>query len=271
MKERKCMICGAEISASMGGGLARDLLLHSLVRRFGIKTHVREICGKCALITDPKKIKGRRWVIVICRLWIVICRLWEMILCLEKMRGELIRMLFEKSFKYGKFKLTSGKESNFYIDCKLTMLHPRGKELIGRLIFEKIRGLGVQAIGGLELGSVPISGAVSLISQLEREPIKEFIVRKEKKGHGIKATIEGDTKQGERVVVVDDVVTTGGSTIKAIMQARAEGLDVVKVVILVDRQEEDGMKNVRKHCPDVEAIITIADIMAVHKTRADNK
>ena len=95
-------------------------------------------------------------------------------------------------------------------------------------------------IGGLELGSVPISSAVSLISQLEGQPIKEFIVRKEKKDHGIPAKVEGEFVAGEKVVVVDDVITTGGSTIKAIEAVQKLGLEVSKVVVLVDREEMNG-------------------------------
>jgi len=102
------------------------------------------------------------------------------------MKDRLMEIILEKSFQYSEepiFKLVSGGVSNFYFNCKPTMLDPEGKELIGRLIFSTIRDLEVAGIGGLELGSVPISSAVSLISQLEGQPIKEFIVRKEKKDH----------------------------------------------------------------------------------------
>jgi orotate phosphoribosyltransferase len=147
------------------------------------------------------------------------------------------------------------------------MLDPEGKELIGRLIFSKIRDLDVSGIGGLELGSIPISGAVSLISQLEGKPIKEFIVRKEKKDHGISARVEGECVPGEKVVVVDDVITTGGSTIKAIETVGTLGLKVVKVVVLVDREEMNGRQNIEKLCPDVQTLIKRSEVMALYKKR----
>jgi orotate phosphoribosyltransferase len=188
----------------------------------------------------------------------------------NSMKNRLLEIVLEKSFQYAEepiFKLVSGGVSNFYFNCKPTMLDPEGKELIGRLVFAKIRDLEVSGIGGLELGSVPISSAVSLISQLEGKPIKEFIVRKEKKDHGIPAKVEGDFSQGERVVVVDDVITTGGSTIKAIEAVEGLGLKVAKVVVLVDREEMNGRQNIQKLCFEVEALITRSEVMDLYKRR----
>ena len=189
---------------------------------------------------------------------------------MESMKNRLIEIILEKSFQYAEepiFKLVSGGVSNFYFNCKPTMLDPEGKELIGRLVFAKIRNLDISGIGGLELGSVPISGAVSLISQLEGKPIKEFIVRKDKKDHGIPAKMEGEFSPGEKVVVVDDVITTGGSTIKAIETVKNLGLKVVKVVVLVDREEMNGRQNIQKHCPEVEALVNRSEVMELYKTR----
>lgn len=188
----------------------------------------------------------------------------------NSMKNRLMEIILEKSFQYSEepiFKLVSGGVSNFYFNCKPTMLDPEGKELIGRLIFSTIRDLEVAGIGGLELGSVPISSAVSLISQLEGQPIKEFIVRKEKKDHGIPAKVEGELVAGEKVVVVDDVITTGGSTIKAIEAVQKLGLKVSKVVVLVDREELNGKKNIEKLCPEVEPLIKRTEIMALYKKR----
>jgi len=188
----------------------------------------------------------------------------------EDMKNRLLEIVLEKSFQYAEepiFKLVSGGVSNFYFNCKPTMLDPEGKELIGRLVFAQIRDLEITGIGGLELGSVPISGAVSLISQLEGKPIKEFIVRKEKKDHGIPAKVEGDFSQGEKVVVVDDVITTGGSTIKAIEAVEDLGLKVAKVLVLVDREELNGKQNIQKFCPEVEALITRSEVMELYKKR----
>lgn len=188
----------------------------------------------------------------------------------DSMKNRLLEIILEKSFQYAEepiFKLVSGGVSNFYFNCKPTMLDPEGKELIGRLIFAKIRDLEVSGIGGLELGSVPISSAVSLISQLEGKPIKEFIVRKEKKDHGIPAKMEGEFTPGENVVVVDDVITTGGSTIKAIETVENLGLRVAKVVVLVDREEMNGRQNIQKLCTEVEALITRSEVMELYKKR----
>ena len=189
---------------------------------------------------------------------------------IKEMKDRLLEIVLEKSFQYAEepiFKLVSGGVSNFYFNCKPTMLDPEGKELIGRLVFAEIKDLEVSGIGGLELGSVPISSAVSLISQVEGKPIKEFIVRKEKKDHGVPAKVEGDFSKGERVVVVDDVITTGGSTIKAIEAVENLGLEVAKVVVLVDREEMDGRQNIQKLCPEVEALITRSEVMVLYKKR----
>jgi orotate phosphoribosyltransferase len=186
------------------------------------------------------------------------------------MKDRLLEIILEKSFQYSEepiFKLVSGGVSNFYFNCKPAMLDPEGKELIGRLIFSTIRDREVTGIGGLELGSVPISSAVSLISHLEGQPIKEFIVRKEKKDHGIPAKVEGECVAGEKVVVVDDVITTGGSTIKAIEAVQKLGLEVSKVVVLVDREEKNGKQNIEKHCQDVEALIERSEVMALYQKR----
>ena len=186
------------------------------------------------------------------------------------MKALLMEIILEKSFQYSEkpiFKLVSGGVSNFYFNCKPTMLDPEGKELIGRLIFSTIRDLEVAGIGGLELGSVPISSAVSLISQLEGQPIKEFIVRKEKKDHGIPAKVEGEFVAGEKVVVVDDVITTGGSTIKAIEAVQKLGLEVSKVVVLVDREEMNGRQNIEKLCQEVEPLIKRSEVMERYKKR----
>ncbi|UCE82270.1 MAG: orotate phosphoribosyltransferase [Deltaproteobacteria bacterium] len=186
------------------------------------------------------------------------------------MKNRLMEIILEKSFQYAEepiFKLVSGGVSNFYFNCKPTMLDPEGKELIGRLIFAEIRDLEVSGIGGLELGSIPISSAVSLISQLEGKPIKEFIVRKERKDHGIPAKMEGEFAPGEKVVVVDDVITTGGSTIKAIEAVEDLGLTVAKVIVLVDREEMNGRANIQELCPEVEALIKRSEVMELYKKR----
>ena len=189
---------------------------------------------------------------------------------MDSMKNRLMEIILEKSFQYADeptFKLVSGGVSHFYFNCKPTMLDPEGKELIGQLIFTKTKDLQIAGIGGLELGSVPISSAVSLISQLEGQPVKEFIVRKERKDHGIPAKVEGELSAGEKVVVVDDVITTGGSTIKAIEAVHELGLEVIKVVVLVDREEMSGRQNIQRLCSEVEALITRSAVMELYEER----
>jgi orotate phosphoribosyltransferase len=174
------------------------------------------------------------------------------------MKQELIDILCRKSFKYSEepvFKLVSGRMSRFYVNCKPTTLDPRGMFLAGHLIFNAVKDAGVTGIGGLTFGADPIAVAAAFASGLNHQPIKAFSIRKTQKDHGIIRWIEGDMKAGERVAVIDDVATTGGSTIKAIERARAEGLDVVKAVVLVDRQE-GGLENIRTYVPDAVAIVT---------------
>lgn len=179
------------------------------------------------------------------------------------MKQELIRIICEKSFKYSRepsFKLVSGKMSHFYVNCKPTTLSPRGMFLVGHLVFDAIKDLKAHGIGGLTFGADPMAIATAFVSELKAKPMNAFSIRKTQKDHGIVRWIEGDMNPGQRVVIIDDVVTTGGSTIQAIERARSEGLEVVKAVILVDRQE-GGLENIREHVKDVTAIITRDDLM----------
>jgi orotate phosphoribosyltransferase len=156
-------------------------------------------------------------------------------------RARLLELLTKISFERRKVVLSSGKESDFYIDCKKTALTAEGHVLIGRLMFAEIRKHTpeVHAVGGLTLGADPLASAVSLTSFLEGYPLHAFIVRKEPKGHGTGQWIEGRTNLGEgaHVAIVEDVVTTGASTLKAIERAEAEGLRVARCYALVDRLE----------------------------------
>ena len=180
------------------------------------------------------------------------------------MKQELIEIIYRKSFKYSQepsFKLVSGKMSRFYVNCKPTTLSPRGMFLVGHLVFDAIKDLDLDGIGGLTFGADPMAVATAFVSELKGKPINAFSIRKTQKDHGIIRWVEGDMTPGQRVVIIDDVATTGGSTIKAIERARSEGLDVVKVVILVDRQE-GGLENIRQHVKDVTAIITRDELIA---------
>jgi orotate phosphoribosyltransferase len=164
-------------------------------------------------------------------------------------KQELIQLLRQKSFKHSatpSFKLVSGGLSKYYVNCKPTTLSPRGMYLVGHLMFDAVCDADIAAVGGLTFGADPIAMSTAFVSELKGKPFKAFSIRKERKDHGIVKWIEGDIEPGNRVVVLEDVVTTGGSTIRAIERAVSEGLQVVRVVTLVDRQE-GGMENIRKH------------------------
>ena len=174
------------------------------------------------------------------------------------MKAELIDLLCHKSFKFSEepiFKLVSGRMSQFYVNCKPVTLCARGMFLAGHLLFETIKDEHVTAVGGLTFGADPLAVATAFASELKARPINAFSIRKTQKDHGMIRWIEGDVQPGERVAIIDDVATTGGSTLKAIERARSEGLDVVKAVIFVDRQE-GGLDNIRRHVSNVSSIIT---------------
>ncbi|MCF8067593.1 MAG: orotate phosphoribosyltransferase [Desulfobacterales bacterium] len=180
------------------------------------------------------------------------------------MKQELIKLICKKSFQYEKepiFKLASGKRSQYYVNCKPVTLSPRGMYLIGHLVFDAIKDANVKGVGGLTFGADAIATAASFASELKGQPINAFSIRKDRKDHGIVKWMEGDLQPGDRVVIIDDVATTGGSTIKAIERAQTEGMEVVKVVILVDRQE-GGVDNIKKHVEDVVSIVKRDELMA---------
>jgi orotate phosphoribosyltransferase len=189
------------------------------------------------------------------------------------MKPELIDILCHKSFKYSNepsFRLVSGQLSRFYINCKPTTLSARGMYLAGHLIFDEIKDIEVSAVGGLTFGADPLAIATAFASEINAQPINAFSIRKIKKDHGIVRWIEGDVQPGQRVVIIDDVATTGGSTIQAIERARSEGLKVVKSVILVDRQE-GGLDNIAKHVDQVSRIINRDELIARWKQLMGDK
>ncbi len=160
---------------------------------------------------------------------------------LARDRARLLELLTERSFERRKVVLSSGRESDFYIDCKRTALLPEGHFLIGRLLLAAVRREASEAVGagGLTLGADPLASAVSLTSYLAGTPLAAFIVRKEPKGHGTGQWIEGmhALGPGAPVAILEDVVTTGASTLKAIERAQSEGLKVLGAFALVDRLE----------------------------------
>src|SRR5947207_10578889 len=166
-------------------------------------------------------------------------------LTFDQAKSELLEMLRAQSLCHGEFTLSSGAKSNFYVDCKLTTLDPRGAWLVGQLVHSLIRQeeanskVPVDAVGGLTMGADPIALAVGMYSHWAKDstPLQVFSVRKSPKAHGQTKLIEGNFKKGDTVVVIDDVVTRGESTIAAINAIEKEGGTVVFVAVLVDRQE----------------------------------
>ena len=189
------------------------------------------------------------------------------------LRKRLLSLLYERAFRHSEepvFRLASGRTSRYYIDCKKVTLDPHGSYLVGRLIFDRIRGLRPDGIGGLTLGADPIAQAVSLISHLKGKPIPAFIVRKEPKGHGSASGgasssggwIEGNLSPGSRVVVVDDVLTTGGSTMKAIERLEEHGCKILKVLAILDRRE-GGAEAIASRGHTFEALFQIDDLLGL--------
>jgi orotate phosphoribosyltransferase len=155
-------------------------------------------------------------------------------------RQRLANLLRAKSLVRGDFTLSSGKKSNYYLDCKLTTLDPEGALLTGYCILQLIEDMGLRpdAIGGLSMGADPLVTATGVVSAIEKKPLAGFLVRKEAKKHGRERQIEGlDEPRGKKVVIVDEVCTTGGSTQEAIDAAEREGCQVIAVISLVDREE----------------------------------
>ncbi|MGA6983371.1 MAG: orotate phosphoribosyltransferase [Candidatus Sulfotelmatobacter sp.] len=186
---------------------------------------------------------------------------------MDPARTELCHLLALKSFRLGDFKLSSGGTSDYYIDCRTTTLDARGARLTGEVFFDEIkqRGWRAQAIGGLTMGADPIVTAVSVVSG----ELNGFLVRKAEKQHGTGQRIEGFRDKAARVVIVDDVCTTGASTIQAIEAAREFGFEIVGVMCLVERQEAKGRGNVEKaaHPAPFVSIFTAGDIRAVHRPK----
>jgi orotate phosphoribosyltransferase len=179
-------------------------------------------------------------------------------------REQLLQLLARQSFRLGDFKLSSGARSDYYVDCRATTLHAEGARLVGRVIFDLIRDKRwkPKAIGGMTLGADPIVTAVTILSAqsiVTRSPartrpldfpdeffIHGFLIRKQEKEHGTEQRIEGFRKPGARVVIVDDVCTTGASTIQAIEAAKQAGMEVIAVVCLIEREEAGGRTAVEK-------------------------
>lgn len=176
----------------------------------------------------------------------------------------LTTMLAERSTKRGDFTLASGKKSKYYIDARLTTMSPEGLSIIGPLALSELRRSGwvIDAVGGLTLGADPISFAVSLVSANSDHPLRAFTVRKEAKGHGTGKTIEGPFRKGDHVAVIEDVITTGGSALRAIEAVRRENGTVAGVLALVDR-EEGGRQAIEAAGVPVISLVAASEIIRV--------
>lgn len=178
-------------------------------------------------------------------------------------RRRLIEIVKERSFSTGKeMKLASGRTSNYYFNMKPTMLDPEGATLIGELVLERVAGLKVDAIGGLEMGAVPLATACAIASYAKGKRVPAFFVRKQAKEHGTRSLVEGlaagETLNGKSVVIVEDVTTTGGSAMKAVEAVKADGATVAAVITIVDRHEGAG-ETFETAGLDFRAVLTVED------------
>jgi len=177
-------------------------------------------------------------------------------------RARLLQLIREKSYQERPVVLSSGKTSSFYFDGKQTTLNPEGAYLTGKLFYRKIKNfpLPVDAVGGMTLGADPIITGIAIVSFLEGDPLPSFIIRKEPKKHGTCRWIEGmaNVPRKAKVAIVEDVVTTGATTLQAISRAEEEGLQVVQVLALIDR-EEGGSQHLSDKGYRLESLFTLAD------------
>jgi orotate phosphoribosyltransferase len=155
----------------------------------------------------------------------------------ESTRNELFQIVKRLSFKRGDFILASGQRSSYYVDCRMSTLDGRGSYLIGQLLYEQLKDLHIDAVGGMTLGADPIISSILYRSAEEGRPLQGFIVRKEAKGHGAGRQIEGHLEPWMRIALVEDVVTTGGSTLKAIEAIRKSypTVQIVQILSIIDR------------------------------------
>lgn len=178
-------------------------------------------------------------------------------------RSRLIEIVRVRSFSTGaETKLVSGRSTNFYFNMKPSMLDAEGAHLIATLILDSLKGARVDLVGGLEMGAVPLATAVAVASHARGQPLQAFFVRKQAKEHGARKLVEGlapqETLQGKRVVILEDVTTTGGSSLKAIEAVRAEGAVIERVITVVDRLEGAADTFKAAGIP-FEALLTAAD------------
>ncbi len=175
-----------------------------------------------------------------------------------------------QAFKWdpaGGFKLASGIMSPFYVDCRTLMAHPSARLLVARLAHEMTGDLQIECLGGLEIGAISIATSISdyAYSAAPRREWRTFFVRKQPKDHGLGRLVEGVVHAGDRALIVDDVLTSGGSVLKAIKAAREAGLRVDHALVIVDRKEQDGRARIEREQVRVRSLLTIDDLMKGRK------
>ena len=173
-------------------------------------------------------------------------------------RQALLDLIHEKSLRFGTFTLASGKQASYYLDCRNVTLDARGAQLIGAGMLELLRGDMPPLVGGMAIGADPITAAILTLAGVARIPLRGVMVRKEAKQHGTGKFVEGPFVAGEELVVVEDVVTTGGSSLLAIERAEAVGLKVRRVLAIVDRLE-GGREAFAANGYELTTLFTIAD------------
>jgi orotate phosphoribosyltransferase len=184
-------------------------------------------------------------------------------------RDRLLQLLGERSLERGDFVLASGARTSYYVDCRRTTMHAEGQVLVGQLGWEllKASGLSPDVVGGLTMGADPVAYALAYTSWLAGEPVHAFSVRKEAKDHGKGRRIEGCFESGQRVVIIEDVVTSGGSALEACRAAEAEGGQVVGVLAILDR-ESGGREAIEGAGYRLLTLFRLTDLLSPQKSSA---
>ena len=175
-----------------------------------------------------------------------------------------------QSFKWDRdkgFTLASGEVSPFYVDCRALMAYPEARRLVAQLAYEALTDIDFDCLGGLELGAIPIAVTISdfACAASRRRLWRTFVVRKQPKDHGLGKLIEGSIRPGDRALIVDDVLTSGGSLLKAMGVAREAGIRVDHALVIVDRQEQDGRARVEREQVQLIGLLTIQDLLSAVK------
>ncbi|MEX5214231.1 MAG: orotate phosphoribosyltransferase [Nitrospiraceae bacterium] len=184
------------------------------------------------------------------------------------MRSELVAAFLEtQSFRYDPdkgFKLASGLTSPFYVDCRMLMAYPGPRRIVAQAAWEQLKELHIDCVGGLEIGAISIATTISdyAYAMSPRRAWQTFVVRKQAKDHGLGKLIEGGVRPGDRALIVDDVLTSGGSLLKAVAAARDTGLKVEHALVIVDRKEQDGRARVEGEGLKLVSLLTIDDFQA---------